>query len=132
MGNANEELVRQGYDLFGRGDLDGLAKIMADYVVHTFPGKNRVAGVHKGRDAAFAMYGQLFELSGGTFKADLQSATAEGDNKVVAKHGHSGQRDGNSIDVEETLAFTIEDGQMTRLDSSFKPEDQTKVDEFWA
>jgi ketosteroid isomerase-like protein len=132
MANPNEELVRKGYDLFGKGDLDGLAQIMADDVVHSFPGNSQISGEHKGRDAAFAMYGKLFELSGGTFKADLQSATATGDDTVVAKHRHSATRDGTTIDVEETLTFTIEDGQMSRLESSFQAGDQPAVDDFWA
>ena len=132
MANPNEELVRKGYELFGKGDLDGLAQIMAEDVVHTFPGNSQVSGEHKGRDAAFAMYGKLFELSGGTFKADLKSATAKGDATVVAKHRHSATREGKTIDVEETLTFTIEDGQMTRLESSFPAGDQAAVDDFWA
>jgi ketosteroid isomerase-like protein len=132
MANPNEELVRKGYDLFGKGDMDGLAQIMAEDVVHTFPGNSQVSGEHKGRDAAFAMYGKLFELSGGTFKADLQSATAKGDDTVVAVHHNTATRGGKTLDLEETLTFTIEDGQMTRLDSSFKPGDQGAVDEFWA
>lgn len=132
MANDNEGLVRKGYEAFGRGDMDTLAQLMADDVVHTFPGTNQVSGEHKGRDAAFAMYGKLFELSGGTFRADLRSATAKGDDTVVAKHGHVAERDGKTIDVEETLTFTIEDGQMTRLESSFQGGDQAAVDDFWA
>ena len=132
MANANEELVRKGYEAFGSGDMDTLAQLMADDVVHSFPGTSQVSGDHKGRDAAFAMYGKLFELSGGTFKADLQGTTAKGDDTVVARHGHSAARDGKTIDVEETLTFTIEDGQMTRLESSFQGGDQAAVDDFWA
>jgi ketosteroid isomerase-like protein len=132
MANDNEDLVRKGYEAFGQGAMDTLARLMADDVVHTFPGDSQVSGEHKGRDAAFALYGKLFELSGGTFKADLKSATARGDDTVVAKHGHSATRDGKTIDVEETLTFTIEDGQMTRLESSFEPGDQAAVDDFWA
>jgi ketosteroid isomerase-like protein len=132
MANANEELVRRGYDLFGKGDMDGLAQIMADDVVHTFPGNSRISGEHNGRDAAFAMYGKLFELSGGTFKADLRSATAKGDDKVVAVHHDTAKRADKVLDLDETLTFTIEGGKMTRLESSFEPGDQATVDEFWA
>jgi ketosteroid isomerase-like protein len=132
MANANEELVRKGYEAFGNGDMDTLARLMADDVVHTFPGTSQVSGDHKGRDAAFAMYGKLFELSGGTFNAELQSAIAKGDDTVVAKHGHSAKRDDETIEVEETLTFTIEGGKMTRLESSFEPGDQAAVDKFWA
>ncbi|MGQ0802547.1 MAG: nuclear transport factor 2 family protein [Actinomycetota bacterium] len=131
MASDNEEVVRKGYELFGKGDLDGLGKIFTDDAVHTFPGNSQVSGEHKGRDACFAMYGKLFELSGGTFVADLQSTTAKGDT-VVAEHRATGKRDGKALDVEETLTFTIKDGKIAGLETSFKPEDQPAVDEFWA
>jgi uncharacterized protein len=130
MASDNEELVRQGYGLFGKGDLDGLGQIYNDDAVHSYPGNNQIAGEHKGRDACFAMYGKLFELTGGTFKADLKSTTAKGDHTVVAKHQATGKRDGKTLDLEETLTFTVEDGKIARLESSF--DDQAAVDQFWA
>lgn len=130
MASDNEEVVKKGYDLFGKGDLDGLGKIYTDDAVHSFPGNNQIAGEHKGRDACFAMYGKLFELTDGTFKADLQSTTAKGDDTVVAKHQATGKRNGKTLDLEETLTFTVKDGKIARLESSF--DDQAAADEFWA
>jgi uncharacterized protein len=130
MGNANEELVTKGYEMFNSGDMEGLAAIFADDAVHVFPGNSQVSGEYKGRDACFQLYGKLGQLSGGTFRAPLESTTAKGDNGVVAKHRHTGKRDGKSIDVEETLTFTITDGKISRLESSFA--DQAAVDDFWA
>ncbi len=132
MASGNEEVVKKGYELFGKGDLDGLGKIFTDDAVHTFPGKSQVSGTHKGRDACFAMYGQLFELSGGTFKADLKSTTAKGDDTVVAEHHDSGTRGGKSLDVDETLTFTLKDGKIAALDASFAPADQAAVDDFFS
>ena len=95
------------------------------------PGNNQTSGEHKGIDEVLAVYGKIFELSGGTFKAELESLTPKGDT-VAAVHHSTAERDGKKLDVRETLTFTIEDGKYARLDSSFSPEDQKAEDEFWA
>ena len=45
-----------------------------------------------------AYYGKLFELTEGTFAAELRSTKVEGDDKVVATHRASGQRGGRTLD----------------------------------
>jgi hypothetical protein len=34
--------------------------------------------------------------------------------------------------AKETLTFTVEDGKITRIESSFSPEDEAAEDGFWA
>jgi len=131
MGNANEELVKQGYEAFGKGDMEVLASLMSPDVVHVFPGENQLAGEYKGQEDVFGFYGQLFELSGGTFKVDLKSATAKGDDTVVAAHRGTAERGGKKLAVDTTLTFTIEGGKITRLEDSFSTEDQAANDAFW-
>jgi hypothetical protein len=76
------------------------------------------------------MYGQLFELSDGTVEVDLQEVTAKGDDKVVSKHRSRAKRGDKTIDVIDTLEFTIEDAKITRLDESSG--DQAASDAFWS
>lgn len=133
MAGTNEALVRRGYEAFGTGDLETLGAMMADDVVHVIPGNNRFTGAHEGRDDVFAMYGELFQLSGGTYQAALRSVEERGDTQVVAIHQATGKRDGRALDVTETLTFTIEDGRITRLESSYAdPDDEAAEDAFWA
>jgi uncharacterized protein len=132
MAHPNEDLVRRGYEAFGKGDMDTLATLMTDDVAHTIPGNNPIAGEHKGRDAVFAMYGQIGELSGGTYRADVESVEAKGDNTVVSTHHGTGERAGKTLDVRETLTFTIESGKITKIESSFTPDDEAAEDAFWS
>lgn len=130
MTHANEELVRKGYTAFGEGDMDTLGSLYAPDAVHSATGSGPLAGEYKGLDSILGYYGQLFELSGGTFKAELKSTTAEGDDTVVAIHRSTGQRNGKTLDQDETLTFTLSDGKVTRLMEEHS--DQAAYDAFWA
>ncbi len=129
MAHPNEDLVRAGYDAFTSGDMEALGKLMAPDVVHAVPGNNLTSGEYQGQEAVFGMYGQLFELSDGTMSVELLEANADGDDKVVAKHRTQAKRGGNSLDVVQTLEFTIADGKIARLDESSS--DLAAEDAFW-
>ena len=130
MAHPNEEIVRQGYKAFGEGDMDTLRALFAPDAVHSAPGNNLLAGEYKGIDNILAYYGKLFELSDGTFSAELQSTKAEGDDRVVATHRNKAQRGGKTLDQDETLTFTIADGKIARLEE--KHPDPAAYDAFWS
>ena len=130
MAHPNEELVRQGYKAFGEGDMDTLGSLFASDVVHAATGNTPLSGEYKGLDEVLGYYGKLFELSDGTFKAELKSVQVEGDDTVVATHHDSGQRAGKTLDQDETLTFTISDGKVTRLEEHHS--DQAAYDAFWS
>ena len=130
MAHPNEELVRQGYKAFGEGDMETLRTLYAPDAIHVATGAGPLAGEYKGVDDVFAYYGKLFELSGGTFKAELQSVTSKGDDTVVATHRDKGQRGAKTLDQDETLTFTLSGGKVTRLVEAHS--DQAAYDSFWS
>ena len=132
MTHPNEELVRKGYKAFGEGDMDTLGSLYAPDAVHSVPGNNPLSGDYKGVAEILGFYGQLFELSGGTFKVELKSTKAEGDDTVVATHRGTGQRDGKTLDQDQTLTFTISDGKVTHLVDSASESAQATFDAFWS
>ena len=123
-------LVRRGYEAFSKGDLDTLREVIASDAVHSVPGNSPVSGDHKGIDAILAMYGQLFERSGGTINVELENAMTDGHGTVVAVHRSWAERNGKSIDQHEAIVFTIRDGQAIELHETF--EDLEGSDAFWA
>lgn len=130
MANANEELVRKGYKAFGEGDMDTLRSLFAPDAVHVATGNNPLAREYKGVDDILGYYGKLFELSDGTFTAELGSVKVEGDDKVVATHRDKAQRAGKTLDQDETLTFTISGGKFTSLVEEHS--DQAAYDAFWS
>jgi uncharacterized protein len=128
--SANEDTVRRGYDAFGKGDMDTLRSIMTPDVIQNVPGNNQVSGEYKGVDSVLGYYGTLFELTGGTLKAELQSVTDDGPDKVLAVHRLSAQRGGKSYDETENLHFTFSGGKISRLDEEHP--DLAKFDAFFS
>jgi ketosteroid isomerase-like protein len=130
MAHPNEVLVRRGYKAFGEGDMDTLRSLYAKDAVHRTPGTNPLAGDHEGIDDILAFYGQLFERTDGTFKAELQGARAEGDDTVVANHHNTARRGEQTLDQDETLTFTIIGGKVTQVVETHA--DQASYDAFWS
>ena len=130
MAHPNEDVVRRGYQAFGEGDMETLRSLFAADAVHVATGNSPIAGDYEGIDAILGYYGSLFELSDGTFSAELQSTRAEGDDTVVAVHRDRGQRAGKTLDQDETLTFTLSDGKITRLVEEHS--DPAAYDEFWS
>jgi uncharacterized protein len=130
MAGSNEEIVRQGYKAFGEGDMDTLRSLFAADAVHSAPGNSPIAGEYKGIDDVLGYYAKLFELSDGTFTAELKSTKVEGDDKVVATHRDKAQRGDKTLDQDETLTFTISGGKITRLVE--KHSDAAAYDAFWS
>jgi hypothetical protein len=65
------------------------------------------------------------------YHADLQSVEEKGDNTVVSSHRATAERGAQKLNTTENLAFTIKDGKITKLVSSFSPEDEKAEDAFW-
>ena len=129
MPDTKEDTVRRGYKAFGEGDMETLGSLYTDDVVQTMPGDNQVSGESKGRDDVLALYGKLFELSGGTFKADLQSVKVDGD-KIVAVHSAKAENNGRTLDNTETIAFSFAGDKISRLDLTTS--DDAAQNTFWA
>jgi uncharacterized protein len=128
MADAKEDVVRRGYKAFGEGDMDTLRSIMTPDVVHSISGNNQTSGEHKGIDDVLALYGQLFELSGGTLSVALKSVKTQGD-KVVAVHSVKADSGGKTLDDAETVEFSFSGGKVSRLDATYA--DQAAADAFW-
>jgi ketosteroid isomerase-like protein len=129
MADSREDIIRRGYQAFGEGDMDTLGSLYTDDVVQTMPGENLLSGEYQGRDNVLGLYGKIFELSGGTFKAELKSVKTEGD-KVVSVHHSQGERGGKTLSDDESIAFTFSGDKISRLDLTAG--DQTAVDDFWS
>ena len=128
MAESKEDIVRRGYKAFGEGDMDTFRSIYTPDVVQSQPGSNQISGEHKGVDNVLGLYGQLFELSGGTLVVDLKSVKTEGD-KVVTVHGMKAEREGKTLDTDETIEFTFSGDKISRLDLTSA--DQDAEDAFW-
>src|SRR5918996_2018983 len=99
-GEQNAEVLRKGFDAFGKGDMDTLRNevFTKDTVWHE-SGRNQLAGDYRG-DEVFQWFGKLFDLSGGTFKVDIHDI-ASSDEHVVALTSASAERGGKKLEDQK-------------------------------
>jgi ketosteroid isomerase-like protein len=128
MADSKEDTIRRGYKAFGEGDMETFRAIYTPDVVQSQPGNNQTSGEYNGVDKVLGFYGQLFELSGGTFSAELKSVKPQGD-KVVSVHHAKAEREGKTLDADETIEFTFAGDKISRLDVRYA--DQVAEDAFW-
>jgi ketosteroid isomerase-like protein len=128
MADSKGDIVRRGYQAFGEGDMETLGSLYTPDVVQRVPGNNPMSGEYKGVDAVMGLYAKLFESSGGTFSVDLKSVKTEGD-KVVSVHGAKAEREGKTLDVDESIEFSFSGDKISVLDVTYS--DEAAEDDFW-
>jgi ketosteroid isomerase-like protein len=129
MADSREATIRRGYKAFSDGDAETFRAIFSPDVVHKQSGHNQTSGEHTGVEGVIAFYGTLSELSGGTIAVDLKSVTPDGDG-FLAVHHLKAQRNGKSLDTDESIQFTFAGDKIARLDQAST--DEAAEDSFWA
>ena len=118
--DQNLETVRKGYAAFSSGDMETLMALYNDDAAHIVPGSSRISGAHKGKDSILALYGALFELSGGTLRIQLDHVLSDGGDRVLSIHTSSLEKDGESFTNTEALVFTFVDGKVAEIQDYFE------------
>jgi len=109
--HPNVVAVRKGYDAFNKGDTDTLLALFDEEVIWHVPGRSSIAGDYRGRDATFAYFGRLDELSGGSYQAELQIAV--GDEEHVVSIDRSSATSGDArYDENELVVFRFRGGRV--------------------
>jgi ketosteroid isomerase-like protein len=126
----NVATMRRAYDAFNTGDLDTLSQLMDEGMSWHLPGRSPMADDYESRDATLAYFGELAQKTDGTFRAELESLAADGENHVVGIHRSTADRNGKHLDVHDCIVFEVSDGRITDGREHF--EDLYAWDEFWA
>jgi ketosteroid isomerase-like protein len=124
------ERFRQGYENFGKGDLEAIRADFAPEIVWHNGGHNILTGDYKGIDECFKLFMRIFEETGGTFKNEIHDILAN-ETHGVAMVKATGTRKGKTLEnnIVNIVHYNAE-GQIT--ESWIIPEDATAADEFWA
>ena len=81
--HANVLRLREGYEAFGKGDLAALDDLFAADIRWYEAGHNQLSGTYEGREAVYALFGRLFELTEGSFRLDVLTMFADDTDGVV-------------------------------------------------
>jgi uncharacterized protein len=130
MAHPNEELMREAFAAFQRGDMEALQnKYFAPDIRYHVAGRSQVAGTYEGTDQVLGLFVRLFELSAGTLSLELHDVVA-GDDHTVALFAIRAEREGRKIDENEILiAHSTPDGKAAEIWTVAS--DAYALDEFW-
>lgn len=126
---SNTDIARNYFEAVQTGDLGTLGKLLDEDVVWHQPGANRFSGVHNGRDAVFALIGQMMQASNGTFAIDnLYSLMGNGD-LISATIHFAGQGTSGSMSMDGVDLLRLTDGKIVEM--WLFSSDQAAEDAFW-
>ena len=129
MTHANEDLIRSGYEAFGRGDVAAVTALFADDIAWHIGGTSLVSGDYRGPQEVLGFFGKLAELSGGTFRLEVHDILANDKHAVVLATA-SGQRDGQALAAREAQIWHVADGRRTEFWAF--AENQADLDKFFS
>jgi uncharacterized protein len=81
--HPNAVALRTGYEAFMKGDMDTVAALFADDIAWHYSGAGPLAGDFTGKDAVFALFARLAELTAGTFGNEIHDLLANDEHAVV-------------------------------------------------
>lgn len=125
----NAELVRGGYGAFGKGDIPAVIATWSDDIVWHIAGRSPLARDYNGAAEILGFFGQLQELSAGSFRLELHDVVASEDH-VVALVSEIADRGDSSLNNPAAHVWHVRDGKATEFWAAAY--DLYAVDEFWS
>lgn len=123
------DTVRAYFTAIRTGDMDTVATSLAEDVVWHQPGAHRFSGDHAGRDAVFAILGQMMQVSAGSFAIDQVHALMASGDLVAATIHFQGEREGASMSMDGVDVLRIADDKIAEV--WLFSADQPAEDLFW-
>jgi uncharacterized protein len=114
----NLEVVRQGYDAFGRGDIPGLMTLLDPQVAWTTPGPADLptAGARRGHAAVGDFFQKLASI-GDILRFEPKEFITHGDHVVVLGDDTTRVKaTGKTVDFRWTHVFTLREGKVVSFE----------------
>jgi ketosteroid isomerase-like protein len=125
----NIAAVQRGFQAFGAQDMAALTELFEPNATWGSVPTGVIGGDRNGRDDIFAMFATLGQETRGNFKVVPSTFAASGD-QVFVRCTATGTRNGQTLDSDEVLVFTLADGKVR--DVRFFMHDYPANAGFWA
>jgi ketosteroid isomerase-like protein len=127
--DANGALIKSTYDAFSRGDVPGTMAAFAEDIYWHVPGRGPLSRDYRGHAEVLGFFGHFMELSGGTFRLEVDDVLAKGD-RVVVLCTERARRGSRNWSASQVHVWTVRNGKATVF---WEYEgDQQGDDEFWS
>ena len=128
---ADIDAVRAGFETLARGDLAAFTDGFHPDATWNHRNEDRFAGIHAGSDKIAEFILESVHLSGGTLRPAPTALMADGSGRVaVLVHLTAARPDGRTLDDQQILLFTVEDGRVRAVDQFVGQPDVVRA--FWA
>jgi ketosteroid isomerase-like protein len=115
MAHPNEDLIRDAFAAFNRGDMEALQKqFWAEDIRWHQPGRSPLAGEYEGTEQVIQLFARFAELTGGTATAELEVPLASDENGT-ALCTIRGERAGTPWAVNWIQAYRFRDGKVAEI-----------------
>lgn len=112
-GHPDVQRRRDGYVTFGKGDLAALEELSTEDVVRHVAGRSELAGTHEGRTAVFEFFGNVMELTEGSFRVEPLTLLADDYGCAPVRiTAHRGER---HLEVMTLQASRLQDGRVAEF-----------------
>ena len=125
----NAAIVQRIFDAFARKEGLALRGLFDEEAVWSVPGQGVMAGTYRGREAIFRFLAKLPKETEGTYGSELIDVLAS-DDRAAALYRARGIRHGRTLELDQVLLFTLEDGLVTHVLAL--PSDPDAFEAFWA
>lgn len=127
MAHPNEDVARVAYAAFSRADMDTVLGTFADDIVWHVGGDSKLTGEYRGHKQVLGFFGELMELTGGTFHLDVHDVLAN-DEHVVALVAVTATREDRSVEgLPSAHVWHVRDGKLSAFWDC--PSDQVVLDD---
>lgn len=128
--HPNVETLARGYEAFGKRDMETLrSELFQPDIVWHQGGNNPTAGDYRGAEEVLGMFGNIVEITGGSFQVHLTSIVGDGD-LVIGIGAASATRNGDKL-TEEPYAHVARVKQGKLAEAWIVNLDQDRVDRFF-
>ncbi len=76
MAHPLEATIREAYEAFGRGDIDGYLRPCTEDFTFTVPGREGISGTYVGRQGLYELAGKAMAITDGTFREEVEEVLA--------------------------------------------------------
>jgi ketosteroid isomerase-like protein len=129
MTEQSGDLIRRGYDAFGRGDIATALEVFSDSITWHVPGRSPLSGDYKGHGEVVGFFSDCMRLSDGTLRVEANEILTHGE-RVVVLTTVSAERNGQAWSSAEVHVWRVIDGKAVSF-REFQGDQQTE-DEFWS
>lgn len=128
MSQQTEDVIREAYAAFGRGDVDGYLRACTEDFLFYVPGTSGISGTYSGKQGVYDLAGKAMSITGGTFAEEVEDVLANESHAVVLAR-HRFTRDGALRDYRTAHVYEITNDRLARCYE--QPRDPTIFDEAW-